>query len=235
MLHIAIVEDEESERAHLKDCLNYLAEKEQVTFQVTEFPSGGSFLGDYKPIYDIVLMDIEMPGMDGMETAKALRKVDTATTLIFVTNLVQYAVNGYEVDAMNYILKPVSKFDFALKMSRAVARSIKRLDESIQVKTSKETYKVRIASIKYLEVSGHYVIYHTTDGDFSEYITLKEAEKKVNKNFLVRCHRCLLVNLKYVSAIKDDMVCIGNEELPISRPQKKEFLNALAAFIGGVH
>lgn len=234
MLHIAIVEDEEKERAHLKDCLNYLAEKEKVIFQVTEFPSGRAFLGDYKPVYDIVLMDIEMPGMDGMETARALRKMDTATILIFVTNMVQYAINGYEVDAMNYILKPVSKFDFAMKMGRAISRSTKRMDESIQVKTAKETYKVRLASIKYLEVSGHYVIYHTTDGDFSEYITLKEAEKKVSMDYLVRCHRCFLVNLGYISSVKGDMVYVGNEELPISRPQKKDFLNALAAFIGGV-
>lgn len=235
MLQIAIVEDEENERIHLKECLNYLSEKEKIPFQISEFSSGLAFLGNYKPIYDIVLMDIEMPGMNGIETAKSFRKIDTATILIYVTNMVQYAINGYEVDALSYILKPVSKFDFALKMGKAIARSIKQLDESIQVKTANEIYKVRLASIKYLEVSGHYVIYHTTEGDFSEYITLKEAEKKINRDFLVRCHRYLIVNLKYVTAIKDDMVCVGNEELPISRPQKKEFLNALAAFIGGVY
>lgn len=234
MLQIAIVEDEENERIHLKECLNYLSEKEKIPFHISEFSSGLAFLGDYKPIYDIVLMDIEMPGMNGMETARAFRKIDTATILIFVTNMVQYAINGYEVDALSYILKPVSKYDFALKMRKAMARSAKQLDESIQVKLAKETYRIRLASIKYLEVSGHYVIYHTTDGDFSEYTTLKEAEKKINRIFFVRCNRYLLVNLKYVSAVKDDSVYVGNEELPISRPQKKSFLNELAAFIGGV-
>ena len=92
-----------------------------------------------------------------------------------------------------------------------------------------------VAAIRYLEVDGHYIVYHTTEGDYSEYITLKEAEKKLNKPYFVRCNRCYLVNLKYVSAVRDDVVQVGRDELLISRPQKKAFLNALAVFIGGVN
>ena len=168
MLHVAIVEDEESERAHLKNCLRYLGEKEQIAFQVSEFPSGMAFLGDYKPIYDIVLMDIEMPGMNGLETARALRQMDMSVILVFVTNMAQYAVNGYE---------------FAMKMTRAVSRTTKRQDESIRIKGAGGFYVLRVASIKYLEVLEHYVTYHTTEGDFTEYITLKDAEKKLSKPF----------------------------------------------------
>jgi len=105
----------------------------------------------------------------------------------------------------------------------------------IQIKAAKDVYTTSIASIRYLEVNGHYIIYHTTEGDYSEYITLKEAEQKISKDFFVRCNRCYLVNLKYVSSVQDDMVCVGKDELPISRPQKKAFMNALAVFIGGVN
>ena len=102
MIHVAIVEDESKAREALKACLAYVAERNQTEIQITEFVSGTAFLGGYQPIYDIVLMDIEMPGMNGMETAKALRKMDAAVILIFVTNLTQYAIMGYEVDALSY-------------------------------------------------------------------------------------------------------------------------------------
>lgn len=235
MIRIAIVEDERRERAHLRDCLAYMAEKEQLEFDIVEFGSGEEFLGGYQPVYDIVLMDIELPGINGMETAKALRRLDSFVLLVFVTNMVQYAVSGYEVDALNYILKPVNRFDFALKMNKAISRTAKRTEESVQIRAGKDLYMLPVAAIRYLEVDGHYIVYHTTEGDYSEYITLKEAEKKLNKPYFVRCNRCYLVNLKYVSAVRDDVVQVGRDELLISRPQKKAFLNALAVFIGGVN
>ena len=235
MIRIAIVEDEVRERAHLRDCLAYMAEKERLEFDIVEFGSGEAFLGGYQPVYDIVLMDIELPGINGMETAKALRRLDSFVLLVFVTNMVQYAVSGYEVDALNYILKPVNRFDFALKMNKAISRTAKRTEESVQIRAGKDLYMLPVAAIRYLEVDGHYIVYHTTEGDYSEYITLKEAEKKLNKPYFVRCNRSYLVNLKYVSAVRDDVVQVGRDELLISRPQKKAFLNALAVFIGGVN
>lgn len=235
MIRIAIVEDERRERAHLRDCLAYMAEKEQLEFDIVEFGSGEEFLGGYQPVYDIVLMDIELPGINGMETAKALRRLDSFVLLVFVTNMVQYAVSGYEVDALNYILKPVNRFDFALKMNKAISRTAKRTEKSVQIRAGKDLYMLPVAAIRYLEVDGHYIVYHTTEGDYSEYITLKEAEKKLNKPYFVRCNRCYMVNLKYVSAVRDDVVQVGRDELLISRPQKKAFLNALAVFIGGVN
>lgn len=235
MIRIAIVEDEVRERAHLRDCLTYMAEKERLEFDIVEFGSGEAFLGGYQPVYDIVLMDIELPGINGMETAKALRRLDSFVLLVFVTNMVQYAVSGYEVDALNYILKPVNRFDFALKMNKAISRTAKRTEESVQIRAGKDLYMLPVAAIRYLEVDGHYIVYHTTEGDYSEYITLKEAEKKLDKPYFVRCNRCYLVNLKYVAAVRDDVVQVGRDELLISRPQKKAFLNALAVFIGGVN
>ena len=235
MIRIAIVEDERRERAHLRDCLAYMAEKEQLEFDIVEFGSGEEFLGGYQPVYDIVLMDIELPSINGMETAKALRRLDSFVLLVFVTNMVQYAVSGYEVDALNYILKPVNRFDFALKMNKAISRTAKRTEKSVQIRAGKDLYMLPVAAIRYLEVDGHYIVYHTTEGDYSEYITLKEAEKKLDKPYFVRCNRCYLVNLKYVAAVRDDVVQVGRDELLISRPQKKAFLNALAVFIGGVN
>lgn len=233
MIHIAVIDDEEQARENIKKCLAAAASKLNAEFNVSEFSSGLSFLGDYRPIYDVVLMDIEMPDADGLEIAHKLRKVDTSVLLIFVTNMSQFAIRGYEVDALDFIVKPVNEYTLAMKLNRAIARTTKRTDDSVQIRNGGEVYGVQTASIKYLEVSGHYVVYHTTDGDFSEYITLKNAEKKINKSFFVRCNRCYLVNLRYVESIKKDYVIIGKDKLLISYPQKKAFLSAFSEFLGG--
>lgn len=233
MIKIAVVDDDEKARKAIKECLNFVAEKECVEFQVSEFCSGLAFIGEYSPIYDIVLLDIEMPEADGLEVAHMLRKVDKSAIIIFVTNMAQYAVRGYEVEALDFIVKPINKFGFAMKMSRAIARTAKRVEDSVFIKTEGEVFTVPVASVKYLEVDGHYVIYHTLDGEYRECITLKNAESKINKDFFVRCNRCYFVNLRYVSYIKGFSAFIGNEELVISSPQKTAFVSAYLKFIAG--
>ena len=104
VIRVAIVEDDREARESLRACLGWIAEKDRQQFRVSEFPSGTAFLGNYEPDYDLVFMDIEMPGMDGMETARALRKMDASVLLIFVTNMAQYAIAGYEVDADGNII-----------------------------------------------------------------------------------------------------------------------------------
>ena len=233
MIHIAIVEDDAGERSHLRSCIGYYAENNHIEYRVSEFRSGLELLGNYKPVYDIILMDIDMPGLDGMKTAHAVREMDRVVLLVFVTNLVQYAIEGYAVDALDYILKPISKYDFALKFDKAVSRTAKRKDEAIKIRTVKDVRFVRIATIRYLEVSGHYIVYHTTEGDYTEYCTLKAAEQRIGKPFFVRCNRYLTVNLKFVTAVEGDRVLVGSDPLPLSRSQKKGFLDALTGFIGG--
>lgn len=233
MIQIAIVEDDPAARLQIRDCLGFISAENGIRFDIAEFSTGFSFIGQYKPGYDIVFMDIDMPGMNGIDTARALRKMDSNVVLIFVTNMAQYAISGYEVDALDFILKPVNKYSFAVKVNRAIARTTKRTDEYVQIKTDGGFHRVRITAIKYLEVAGHYVIYHTANGDYSEYGTLKEAESKINRPHFVRCNRSFLVNLRHVSSVCKDSVFIDGDELLISRPQRKAFLAALSEFMGG--
>ena len=233
MIRVAIVEDDAEERARLRACLSMLQESEGLPFHVTEYPSGTAFIGQYQPVFDLVFMDIEMPGMDGMETARELRKMDASVLLIFVTNMAQYAIAGYEVDALDFILKPVNRYSFAIKMKRAFSRIPKRTEEYVGVKCEGELRQVEISSIRYLDIDGHYVVYHTTEGELREYGTLKEAYGKLNRSTVVFVNRSCLVNLYHVSAVSKNSATVGEDRLDISRPQKKSFLTAMSDFMGG--
>lgn len=233
VISVAIVDNEESARRQIMECLDFVAEREQVKFQVTEFASGLKFIGGYRPVYDIVLMDIKMPDADGLEIARMLRELDKSVLLVFVTNMAQYAVRGYEVDALDFVVKPINPYSFAMKMKRAISRTAKRIENAIAIRNEGEIITLQVASIKYLEVDDHYVVYHTTEGNYSECITLKNAENKLGQSCFVRCNRGDLVNLRYVSAIKKDCVYVGNEALFISRPQKTAFISAYLQFVAG--
>lgn len=233
MIRVAIVEDDEQERKRLRSCLTKLQEGGELSFHVTEFSSGTAFIGAYEPVYDLIFMDIEMPGMDGMETARALRKMDASVLLIFVTNMAQYAIAGYEVEALDFILKPVNPYSFAIRMKRAVARIPRRVEEYVAVRTEGETRQIEISSIRYLDMDGHYVVYHTLSGDLSEYGTLKDSYGKLNQTCFVFVNRSCLVNLYHVSSVNKNSVTVGDSVLDISRPQKKSFLTALSDFMGG--
>jgi lytTr DNA-binding domain protein len=233
MVHVAIVDDEKNDRQLLRDCLNYVSEKKQVDFSVREFSNADSFLVGYEPEFDIVFMDIEMPGTDGMEAARQLRKMDKNVVLVFVTNIAQMAVCGYELDAVDFLVKPIEKRIFSLKMTRILARVNIEKEDTILLNISGDKVVIRAHIIKYLEVFGHYVIYHTKEGDYTEYISLNAAEKKLKGGPYVRCNRSCLVNLRCVDKVTKDSCIIGDDTLSISRYQKSSFINAYVSFLGG--
>ena len=236
MVKIAIIEDNEIDRLTIKSRLTTFFNAEKVDFFVDEFDSAVQFFMKYQPVYDLIFMDVDMPEMDGMEAAKRLRKLDLKTMLIFVSNMAQYAINGYEVDALDFILKPVDEYSFSLKMKRAIARLRKNGENALLINTDDlQSIVVPVDAVKYVEVNGHYVVYHTIEGSYKQYATLKSVETKLPSENFVKCHRCFLVNLGFVDSIQKDEILIGKERLPISRPQKKAFLSAFSDYIGGRH
>lgn len=235
LIRIAIVEDEPTERDRIKVYLEEIAQEDQTQFDIEQYSSGMAFVMRGMKDYDLLLMDIDMPNLNGIETAKALRKVDQSATLIFVTNMAQYAISGYEVNAVDFILKPVNRYSFAIKIKRAISRTAKKNDNAIQIKMDGTIFLVHMYQIMYLEVDGHYVIFHTTQGDYKEYTTLKLAQKRINSSHFVQCNQSFLINMKYIESVSRESVTVGGTIIYISRKMKTEFMNAVLDFLGGMN
>lgn len=232
MLNVAIVEDDDVAADKLRACLDRYHADMGVAFGVTRFVEATSFLEGYKPSYDIVFMDIEMPNMNGMEAARRLRDIDEQVVLIFVTNMAQFAAKGYEVDALDYIVKPFSYLDFERKLKRAV-RICERESSSVTIAQQGGTVRLLLRDIAYIEVHGHNLVFHTDEGTLQGSGTLAEAQARLEDCGFLRCSKAFLINVRHVYKIHGNTVLLVNgEELPIGRAFKKTFMESFAQLIG---
>ena len=232
MLRCAIVEDSPRELEHLKECLARYSAERDIPLETTAFGDAASFLEHYRADYDIAFMDIELPGINGMEAAHRLREIDQQVILIFVTNMAQFAVKGYEVDALDYIIKPAQYGPLSIKLDRAAQRW-RAAAESVMVALPTGTQRLLLWEIYYIEVQGHKLTYHTEKGHLPGTGTLQDAEQRLHGKGFLRCNKCYLVNQKHIQTVTgSDVVLSNGEKLQISRLRKKEFMEELARSMG---
>lgn len=232
MIHTAIVEDDVQDAALLKQMLDQFAQESGQEFSIQHYPTAESFLQTVHS-YDLVFMDIEMPGLNGMQAAYKLREFDSQTTLIFVTNMAQYALHGYDVGALDFILKPLQYGSFCMKMKKAVRNIAKNRDTVITLALPNGLVRVAASQIYYVEVQKHYLTYHTETGDYTVRESMRAAEEMLQPMHFMRCNNCYLVNLRRVVSVSDNTVQVGPHTLQISRPRHAAFLKGLTDYLGG--
>lgn len=233
MISVAIVEDNHTEAENLYSLLKQYGDEVGTEIKITKFENGFKFLDGYKAIYDVVFLDIEMPEMDGMSCARKLREFDQSIYIVFVTNVAKYAIQGYEVNALDYFLKPARYHDIKMRME-TVRRQKNISDFSIVIPFQGGMKKLSVNEIVYVESQAHDITFHTESEDFvNRGATLKQYEKALTDHGFFRCNTCYIVNLKYCTAVNENMVRCGNEELQISRARKKEFMRAILRSFGG--
>lgn len=230
---IAVIEDDPAEANVLVSYFQRYTSAHGEEFEVTQFQDGSVFLNGYRPIFDLILMDIDLPGINGLEAAKCLRGLDQSVALIFVTNLARYAAKGYAVDAMDFLLKPVSYTNFAVAVQRALLRCRHDYIPDILINIPDGVYRIAASRVKYIEVTNHTLVYHTTEGELSSSGNLKDVERKLPPTQFVRCNRCYLVNLAFVRAVRGYRLVLDMDELQISRPKRAAVLEALNNYLGG--
>ena len=181
----------------------------------------------------VVFMDIQMPGMNGMDAAAELRDRDKTVSLIFITNLVQFAQKGYEVDAVSFLVKPVSYFDFSLKFKKALDVYVMNEERSFTVKYCGGMCRISTDKLMYVEIIAHRLYYRMIDGDIEVTGVLSEAEKELSRFGFLRCNKCYLVNPRFIIGINGSDLQVGNATLQISRPRRAAFLSELAKWYAG--
>lgn len=233
MIRAAIVEDDPACAALLKGYLERYAGEHGLDMETALFPDGMDIVEDYRPVWDILLMDIEMPHMDGMAAARRIRAVDPAVVIIFITNMARYAVKGYEVDALDFVLKPVSYPQFAMKLKKAAGIVAGREQRYLLLPRDDVEQRVPTGDILYVEVVNHRLYVHIRDGVYTRSGSMQEIERQLEGLHFARCNNSYLVNLRNVVGVRKDAVLVPGHELPISRPKRKAFLQTLSDYLGG--
>lgn len=178
MIRIAIVEDDDLFVSQVQQFLaDYQREKKEA-FDIRVYRDGDGITADYRPEFDIILMDIEMRFVNGMTAAEEIRRIDSEVIIIFITNLPQYAIRGYEVGALDYILKPLSYFVFSQKLERAIGRLRQKGKHYVTVPFRGGIQRLDVSDIYYIESEGHTLVYHTSRGNLCSSGTMKAAETR---------------------------------------------------------
>ena len=234
MIRVLIAEDDPRCAIQLRQFLDSYSQETGRTFRITHYDNGEDLVERYQPEFDLLLLDVDMPFMDGMTAAGHIRRLDPEVVIVFVTNLAQYAIQGYSVNALDYILKPLNYFSFSQRLTRALRYVKKREDAYITVAVKGGALKLEVGNIHYIERLGRQLMFHTHDGIHASSATLQQMEDALSGKGFARCNKGYLVNLAHVSGVRDGCAVVQGDKLLISRGRRGPFLSALADYVGGI-
>ena len=233
MLNIAVVDDTQSDADTLLGYLSRFESENNLKFKIERFNDGMAFVSEYKPRFDVIFMDIKMPLLNGMQTAKKIREVDDHVAIIFYTQMVKFAVAGYSVNALDFLVKPAQYSEFEKKMKKAVRYVSRNAKECLMISTSDGVIKLIADDVLYVEKEGNNLVYHTVDGTYSERVNLYAKEGQLERLGFAKCRSGCMVNLRHVSKCTSSGVTVGDVEIPISRSKQKIFMNKVLFFLTG--
>ena len=234
VLRVTVVEDDPGDCALIAGFLERYGRENGVELETAAYHSAVDFLEEYRGNADILLLDVELPGTDGMTAAREVRARDDRVAIVFITHMAQYAIDGYAVEACDFMVKPIRYPGFAAKLKRAAEWADRRRGHHVLLSDGAEFKRVRTTAILWLEKDRNYLIWHTRNGEFRERGTIGDALEKLRASgageSFAECCTGFVVNLEHVEAIGKDTLTIGGQTLPVSRRMRKEFLHAYAAW-----
>ena len=235
MIRIAIVDDEKVIREQIKK----LIEKKQTDCEIDTYGTGEDLL-KADSVYDIIFLDIQMEGMNGIETAKALRQKADNTVLIFITGVKEYVFDAFDVAAFHYLIKPIEELKFYEVYDRAVLEVGKRKQQAngqLFVKTRNRNATFNQSDILYIESRAKKVEIHTKTDIVEAYAAIGELEKQLVGSFY-RCHRGYLINMAFITEYGNDSITLNNgETIILSKDKYSEFVKVYMRYLkngGGI-
>lgn len=218
-MKIAICDDEVLQLQLLNNYVERWANEEDINYSIELFQSAESFhfqwLEDFS--YDLILLDIEMGELNGIELSKLIREKDNEIQIIFITALTDYIHEGYDVDAINYLIKPISEEKLKETLNKAIGRKEVK-SKSIFIESDGMTYRANEGSIMYMEIKNHQLYIYKKDQVITTRKSLKEMEGTLSKDEFIKPHRSYIVALRYIKKIDSKQIILkDNSMIPISR------------------
>ncbi len=224
MLSIAVCDDEVIECCNISRKIKDILEEMKIPCIIRQFQSGGELLQALES-FDIVFLDIIMRDLDGMKTAQIFREKASDKILIFVSSSREYVFEAYDVEAFQYLLKPVDDRKLKSVLQKAVLKTESRSQEFIIVSKERQKKKLFLDDIYYFEIKGRVVDVHGTEGIFTYYEQIGKLEDKLRDKGFFRCHKSYLINLKYVDGYNRQEVLLENgEKIVIAKRRYDKFV-----------
>ncbi len=234
MIRVAICDDEKVMSDSISRMTADFFRRKNTETEILQFFCGEELLKYEKPI-DILFLDIQMKGMDGMETARKLREQKCKAFLVFITVLKEMVFQSFEVSAYDYLVKPVEKRSFEKTMERLFHSLQNAGGTNLLVRKGYESRIISLDEIIFCEILDRKVYLHLTSAEVVDfYDRIENLEKKLDSSFY-RCHRSFLINLKYLKGYKNGTAAMeGGKEIPVSRLRGKEFSNVILQYMKGM-
>ncbi|MBW4828979.1 MAG: LytTR family DNA-binding domain-containing protein [Clostridiaceae bacterium] len=219
LIYIAVCEDEKIQVELLEKYVNNWADERNIKAVIEAFSSAESFDFSWSmnKRYDVLLLDIQMEGINGVELAKKIRKEDDIIDIVFITAIFDYIQVGYDVGAINYLIKPIDEKKLHQCLDRVVQKTSKEA-KTILIDMDGEIIRIIQDDIRYIESFGHNVEIITIDEKYTARKNIGIIEKELDENSFVRCHRSYIVGLEHVKRIGREDIELDNEDvIPVSR------------------
>ncbi len=235
MLNIAIIDSDAESVARVKRIVTESFSKLQEAVCFTVFYNPLDFLTDYRSAFDLVITEIDLPHLNGIETIARLRKVDVNVCVVFFTAQEQYAIEGYKVNASHFLLKNYTDEKLSEQFASLCARIVESKSvESLVVVQEGVYHKFAIRSLKYVEVNSHRLSYHTSNKTFVVRGNLNEVAQQLAKYNFIKIHKSYIVNIREILSIDKKSVTVsGGTELPLSRNLRNDVLEIMSQFTNG--
>ena len=234
MINIGICDDELHYRANIKDILENLLSTYSIDYNIYEFSSGEELLSNYPKDLDILIMDIQMKIINGMDTARQIRTFDQNLEIIFMTSFAEFMQEGYEVKAYRYILKPISEKKISRNILPCINEIMKKKNIYLTINVKNYIDRIKIDSITYIETDRPNLLIYTNDNQYATKMNISKMEKILSEYGFFRCHNSYIINLKLVESMNSNTVKIDKEYIPISKYRVKELKLALTNILGDI-
>ncbi|MEG1132111.1 MAG: LytTR family DNA-binding domain-containing protein [Romboutsia sp.] len=234
MINIGICDDELHYRSNIKDILKEILSSYPINYNIYEFSSGEELLNNYPKDLDILIMDIQMKTINGMDTARKIREFDENLEIIFMTSFSEFMQDGYEVKAYRYILKPINERKISKNILPCINEIMKKRNNYLTINVKNYVDRIKIDSIIYIETDRPNILIYTHDNMYTTKMSISKIEKILSEYGFFRCHNSYIVNLKLVESMNGNTVVVDGKDIPISKYRVKDLKLAITNILGDI-